>query len=150
MQNEPLKILNIGCGNDKMTDAVNADISPLCNPDEVIDLVNLTFLDNRFKEVFAYNVLTQIEGNENFVWAMNELHRVCDGVIHIRVPHAMDVCAYQDPMDCRRFTEESFTYMEEGHRRYEQYGKHYGLKPFKVVARENNGRQMLFDLYPVK
>lgn len=145
------QILNIGAGNDKMVDAVNADISPLCNPDIVCALGTvLPFETNRFKEVFAYNVLTQIESNKEFVLAINELHRITDGVIHIRVPYALDECSFQDPMDVRRFTDQSFTYMEEGHRRYEQYGKTYGFKPFKVVARENNGRQMLFDLYPVK
>lgn len=145
------KILNIGCGNDKMQGAVNADFSPLCNPDVICRLGGvLPFEKNQFAEVFAYNVLTQIEFNGEYILAINELHRVTDGVIHIRVPYALDECAYQDPLDCRRFTDQSFTYMEEGHRRYEQYGKTYGFKPFKVVPRENNGRQMLFDLYPVK
>ncbi len=144
-------ILNIGCGNDKMNDAINADISPLCNPDVVCKLgATLPFKDNQFKEVFAFNVLTQIEANADFVKAINELHRVTNGVVHIRVPDALDVCAFQDSMDCRRFTDQSFTYMDASHRRYSQYGKHYGYLPFKVELVENNGRQMLFDLYPIK
>lgn len=145
------KILNIGCGNDKMLGAVNADTSARCNPDVVCRLGDdLPFENNAFTEVFAYNVLTQINDSNRFVDAINELHRITDGVIHIRVPYALDECAFQDPLDVRRFTDQSFTYMEEGHRRYEQYGKTYGFKPFKVVSKENNGRQMLFDLYPVK
>lgn len=133
-----------------MPDAINADRSELCNPDVVCDITNLPFPENRFSEVFAYNVLTQVEYNADYLAALKELYRVTDGVIHIRVPYALDECAFQDPMDCRRFTPESFTYMEYEHRRYEQYGKHYGFPPFKVVPRENNGRQMLFDLYPIK
>lgn len=145
------KILNIGCGNDKMLDAVNADATSRCNPDIIATLgYELPFKDNQFNEVFAYNVLTQISNPNAFIQAINELHRICDGVIHVRVPYALHECAFQDPMDVRRFTPESFTYMEEGHRRYNQYGKHYGFKPFKVQLVENNGVQMHFKLYPVK
>lgn len=143
--------LNIGCGNDKMEGAVNADISVLCNPDVVCILgEKLPFEGNEFEEVFAYNVLTQIQTNEAFVLAMQELHRICAGVIHVRVPLATHECAYQDPLDVRRYTDQSFTYMEKAHRRYEQYGKHYGFPPFHVELVENNGRQMLFDLRPIK
>lgn len=146
-----MSTLNIGCGNDKMKGAINADISPLCSPDVVCTLgERLPFLDNSFNEVYAYNVLTQIDSNAEFVEAINELWRICDGVIHIRVPLATHECAFQDPMDCRRFTDQSFTYMEYGHRRYEQYGKHYGFMPFKVITKDNNGIQMLLDLIPVK
>lgn len=146
-----MSVLNIGCGNDKMKDAVNADISLLCNPDVVCCLGKvLPFKDNEFKEVYAYNVLTQIETNEEFVLAIKELWRICNDVIHIRVPRADHICSSQDPLDCRRFTDQSFTYMEEGHRRYEQYGKHYGLPPFNVKLIEDNSAQMLFDLSPVK
>jgi len=143
--------LNIGCGLDKMKGAVNADLSPLCNPDVICRLgTKLPFEDNRFSEVFAYNVLTQIETNKEFVIAINELHRITKGVIHIRVPFALDECSFQDSMDCRRFTDKSFTYMDKQHRRYQQYGRHYGYFPFATRLVENNGRQMLFDLWPLK
>lgn len=146
-----MSVLNIGCGNDKMQGATNADISPLCNPDVVCRLGSvLPFKDNEFKEIYAYNVLTQIETNAEFLIAMKELWRVCKGVIHIRVPWADNICAFQDPMDRMRFTDQSFTYMEEGHRRYDQYGKHYGFPPFQVKLVGDNGRQMLFDLSPLK
>lgn len=144
-------ILNIGCGNDKMEGAVNADISDLCNPDVVCQLgTPLPFENKEFDEVYAYNVLTQIETNVEFVTALQELHRITKRVIHVRVPLATDICAFQDPMDCRRFTHESFTYMDSTHRRYTQYGKHYGFPPFTVKHIDSNGRQMLIDLIPVK
>lgn len=133
-----------------MEGAINADISPLCNPDVVCSAVSLPFEDNEFEEVFAYNILTQIESNADFVKAINELHRVTDGVIHIRVPDALHECSFQDSMDCRRFTDQSFTYMDQSHRRYTQYGKHYGYLPFRTELVESNGRQMLFNLYPLK
>ena len=145
------KKLNLGCGNDKLRGFVNADVSSLCNPDIICRLGrDLPFKDNSFEEVRVLNILCQIETNAEFVKAMNELHRITSGFIHIRVPNALDECAFQDPMDCRRFTTESFTYMQHGHRRYEQYGYHYGFLPFTVELLTNNGRQMEFKLCPVK
>lgn len=141
--------LNIGCGNDKREGYINADISPLCNPDVVMDITKpLPYDDNTFDEILCNNVLTQILDPKDFLSTMNELWRVCKGFIDLRVPLATHECAFQDPMDSRRFTAESFTYMQCGHRRYEQYGKHYGFKPFQVEIYENNGRQIKVKLTP--
>ena len=140
--------LNIGCGQDKLEGWINADSREGCNPDEIVRLgFRLPYPDDHFVEVKAFNVLTQVN---DIVTAMNELWRVTKGFITIRVPDAADICAFQDPMDFRHFTDQSFTYMELGHRRYEQYGEHYGFKPFKVELLESNGRQLLFRLWPVK
>ncbi len=148
---QKLNRLNIGCGNDKLPQYVNADASPLCNPQVVCILgERLPFKDNEFDEVRAYNVLCQVQMTTAFIYAMNELHRITRGYIDVRVPDASDICAFQDPCDSRRFTDQSFTYMEHNHRRYIQYGRHYGFPPFKVELLENNGKQMLFKLTPVK
>lgn len=130
---------------------INLDISPDVGADVVCDIQDgLPFEDDSFTEVRANNVLTQILDRKTFVFVMNELWRVCKGDVYVRVPNAEDICAWQDPMDCRRFTDQSFTYMEKGHRRYKRYGKHYGFKPFKVDIFDNNGRQMNVKLSPVK
>jgi predicted SAM-dependent methyltransferase len=143
--------LNLGCGRDYRKGYVNLDISDSVGADIVYDFQKgLPFMDNHFDEVLANNSLTQIRDGDVFVRVMNEIHRVCKGDVYIRVPNAKHICAFQDPMDSRRFTKESFTYMEGGHRRYEQYGKHYGFLPFKVKLLEDNGRQMEFVLTPIK
>lgn len=144
--------LNLGCGKDYREGYVNLDTSKDVGADIVWDAVTsgLPFEDDSFDEILVNNMLTQILHGREFVYVMNELHRVCKGKIYIRVPNADDTCAFQDPMDCRRFTDQTFTYMEHGHRRYEQYGKTYGFKPFTVELVENNGRQMSFVLCPVK
>ena len=86
---------------------------------------------NTFDEVIANNILCQISSRKKFVFVMNELFRVIkpNGILKIRVPNASDICAFQDSMDTIRFTNQSFTYMEDGHRRYETYGRLYGYKP---------------------
>lgn len=143
--------LNLGCGKDYKKGYINVDISDGVGADIVVDVqYGIPFEDDSFGEVIVNNMLTQIERGKDFVRVMNELHRVTNGEIFIRVPVVTDPCAWQDPMDCRRFTEETFTYMEDGHRRYEQYGKHYGFYPFKVEILENNGKQMKVKLCPVK
>jgi predicted SAM-dependent methyltransferase len=146
--------LNLGCGKDKREGYINLDIAEDVQPDVVVDFVThgIPFEAEYFDEVIVNNSLTQILFPIDFVFVMNELHRVtkADGVIYIRVPNAEHICAWQDPMDCRRFTDQTFTYMEHGHRRYEQYGKHYGFKPFKVELIDNNGIQMNFKLTPIK
>lgn len=143
--------LNIGCGRDYREGYVNIDISSLVDADIVLDILEgLPYSNNSVGEIVINNVLTQIESGEDFIFVMNELHRVCRGDIYVRVPNAKDICSFQDPMDCRRFTDQTFTYMQAGHRRYEQYGKHYGFKPFRVELLEDNGRQMTFKLCPVK
>ena len=143
--------LNLGCGRDYRKGYVNLDISDSVGADVVYDMQRgIPFDENYFDEVLVNNSLTQIRDGEKFVYVMNEIHRVCNGDIYIRVPNAKHICAFQDPMDCRRFTKESFTYMEGGHRRYEQYGKHYGFLPFTVKLLEDNGRQMEFVLTPIK
>lgn len=145
--------LNLGCGNDYIQGYTNADISFAVGADVVFDLTDyVPFRDNTFDEVLCNNVLTQVQDPKKFVQVMNDLWRITkpDGQIFIRVPNAEDICSWQDPMDCRRFTDQTFTYMEFEHRRYETYGKHYGFKPFVVELLDNNGRQMTFKLCPKK
>lgn len=147
--------LNLGCGRDYRDGFLNLDVSREVGADMVGDFVETypwPLDDDQFVEVIANNSLTQIEKSIDFVNVMNELWRVtmAGGIIRIRVPNAKDICAWQDPMDCRRFTDQSFTYVEDGHRRYEQYGKHYGFKPFHVKIVSDNGHQLEFELCPIK
>jgi len=140
--------LNIGCGRDIRKGWVNIDISKEVGADCVWDIrKGIPLSDNTVDEIAINNVLCQID--KEFKDVMNELWRVCRGSITLRVPNAEDICAFQDPEDCRRFTDQTFTYMQYGHRRYEQYGKHYGYKPFDVELLEK-GVQLTFKLCPRK
>jgi predicted SAM-dependent methyltransferase len=146
-----LTTLNLGCGHDYIKGATNLDISANVGADIVCDITGgIPFENNSFDIIIVNNVLTQIQLPKRFIFVMNELWRVSRGEVQIRVPNAKHICSWQDPMDVRRFTDQTFTYMEGGHRRYEQYGKHYGFRPWKVKLISDNGRQMKFKLKPIK
>lgn len=146
--------MNLGCGRDIRKGYLNVDISDAVGAQKVMDIQKTPwdFADDQFDHIIVYNVLTQIASPQKFVEVMNELWRVTKdtGIIEIRVPNALHICAWQDPMDCRRFTDQSFTYMQHGHRRFEQYGRHYGFRPFRVDMVEDNKVQMVFLLMPFK
>lgn len=147
--------INIGCGRDKKSGYVNLDSSLKADPDVICNIEHekLPFKDNEAKEILAYNVLEQISCPRNFINVMNELWRVCNilGRLMIRVPNAENKYAFQDPMDVMRFTNESFTYMQKGNPRYEEYGTIYGFKPWKVeIIHSRNENLMEFMLQPIK
>jgi len=104
--------LNLGCGRQHLRDAINLDITASTTPDVVHDLNSFPwpFPDNHFREVLANDVLEHLE---NFIEAMEEIHRICrDGaVIRITVPHFSCSNAYTDPTHQRTFGYFSFDYV---------------------------------------
>lgn len=142
--------INLGAGNDKregyvsLDKAFGADI--LCDIEDGIPLE-----DDSCEEIIAMDVLEQMSTAKKFVFVMNQLHRIMkkDGKLFIRVPNAKDICAFQDPMDSRRFTDETFTYLQYAHPRYKEYGINYGFKPWKLDAFESD-HQIKLCITPVK
>ena len=106
------RILNIGCGNKLVAEAINVDLTPATSPDVVHDLNCLPwpFPDNQFDEVLAYDV---IEHLDNTVAIFEEIHRVCcpGAIVRITVPHFSCSNAYSDPTHRRYFGRFSFDYM---------------------------------------
>ena len=77
--------LNLGCGEDHIEHAVNADIASSVNPDVVVDLqaTPWPWADNAFEQVFASHVLEHLDP---VPWG--ELRRVLadDGVLILTYP----------------------------------------------------------------
>lgn len=145
--------LNLGCGRNILEDYVNLDITTKYGANIAANIEEkLPFANDSFDEVLAENVLCQVSGPKSYLNLMNELWRVTKrgGDIIVRVPLVTHPCAFQDPFDVMHFTPESFTYMQQGHRRYDQYGVLYGFKPFYVKIVDDNGAQMVANLSPVK
>ena len=100
-------ILNIGCGYNKIKDAVNLDIDPRCNPDIIADLSqSLPFEDNYFNYIYASQVLEHVFNYEDL---MIELHRVLElkGKLYIGVPMWPSRNCIAGPGHIRQFVPES-------------------------------------------
>jgi predicted SAM-dependent methyltransferase len=109
-------ILNLGCGNKHVANAVNLDVTCETNPDLVYDL-NLRpwpFADNSFTEVRANDV---IEHLSDIVATMEEIHRICrpDAIVRISVPHFSCANAFTDPTHRHYFSYFSMDYFTTGH-----------------------------------
>lgn len=131
------KILNIGAGKKIMPGAVNIDILKLPGIDKVCDITKgLPYKGETFSKVVAEYVLCQICSPQTFRFVMNEIWRVLQkgGWLELKVPNANYPAAWQDPMDCRRFTPETFDYFNREH--YRWYAFEYGFKPWHNIVIE--------------
>jgi predicted SAM-dependent methyltransferase len=138
-------ILNLGCGADIREDAVNLDIIKRKGVNVVYDFKKrIPFVEGRFERVIANYVLCQICLPEDFMCVMNEIWRVLkkEGILEIRVPDARFACAFQDPMDCRRFVKETFDYFDKDHYRYKVFN--YGFKPWKIITIKKEREDRLY------
>src|SRR5690348_926956 len=92
------RILNIGCGAKKISDALNVDISASVNPDLVLNLNQRPWPlpDDQFDVVIANDV---IEHLDDVIGTMEEIHRVSRkaAVVKVTVPHFSSSNAFTDP-----------------------------------------------------
>jgi len=106
--------------------------------------------------IVADNLLEHID---NLIPLMNDCHTSLTwrlegkdstaGRMHIVVPNAKDpVAAWADPTHKRAFVSDTFTYFDASHERWAQYGKGYGIKPWKVVYVREEGRFVRAMLRP--
>lgn len=109
-----MKILNIGCGDKPMPNAINLDWIKMRGVDVVhnIEKTPWPFKDNQFEEVHAYAILEHVD---NFIAIMEEIHRILkpNGKCTITGPYYMHKDTFTDPTHKRGFTSKSFQYFEE-------------------------------------
>lgn len=133
------KILDLGCGNKKMQDAIGIDINPKTDAD-IIHNLNITpypLAESTFDEIFADNV---IEHLDNVVNVMEEIHRISkpDGIIVIKVPYFRSRYAYIDPTHKHYFTVDSFSYFDPNHLHHTLYNYSDSLfVTIKIVFNED-------------
>lgn len=142
------KILNIGCGRNKMIGAVNLDRNP--EADVVFNLETcearpLPFADSYFDRIVASHTLEHIR---NILPLMQELHRVAkpDAHFNIRVPFGGSSIAFEDPTHVRQFWPKSFEYFGQMAYNVADYGYRGDWEVLEMLlAVDDQFREMPID-----
>jgi SAM-dependent methyltransferase len=109
-----LTVLDVGCGNKKVPNAIGLDACLLPGVNVVHDLNRFPypFSENTVDEIYINHVLEHVP---DVIETMEELWRISrpGANLHIRVPHFTGILAWKDPTHKRSFTSESFGYFGE-------------------------------------
>ena len=143
------KILEIGCGDKKVKGAIGLDFVKGKEVDVIHDL-NKTpypFKNNTFDEIYVDNVLEHLDKPLDDL--LLELTRILkkEGVIKIKVPHALNVGAFADPTHKKFFTWFTFDYFGSNKQSY------YSKARVKVAKKKfivNPGRKSSIILKPIE
>lgn len=107
--------LNLGCGQNKIENTINIDISNYFDPDKCFPLDNINIQwdieSNSIEEVYAFHIIEHLgKSTEDYFHFIKELYRVCkDGaIIHIIVPHPKNDNFLHDATHVRPITEHHF------------------------------------------
>jgi SAM-dependent methyltransferase len=141
---------DLGAGKTRTEGFVSVDISGKCDPDIITDITKFPWdWAKDCDYIRADNIMEHIEPNK-FIEVMNEAHRVMKpgGIIWIRVPCCRpeepfwDAC-FRDPTHIAYFTEKTFDYWDTSdnekyptHARWENFGKDYGIIPWKRIRQK--------------
>ncbi|NLI14430.1 class I SAM-dependent methyltransferase [Pelotomaculum propionicicum] len=109
------KILDLGCGPNKIPGAIGVDLRPGPNVDVVhdLDIYPWPFKDNEFDLICASHIMEHLE---DVVRAVEEIHRITrpGGVAQVLVPHFSCSDFFTDPTHKHAFSSRSFDYFVEG------------------------------------
>ncbi|MBL7157321.1 MAG: methyltransferase domain-containing protein [Candidatus Omnitrophica bacterium] len=118
------KILDIGCGNNKIKDAIGLDIDEKTRADIIWDLNKYPYPieDNKFDKVYAKHIIEHVDDSIEF---MKEVYRITkpNGICFIETPHFSCYVAYSEPQHKRYF---SYFMIDEILKKV----------PFKIIKRE--------------
>ncbi|MFL6623518.1 MAG: methyltransferase domain-containing protein [Sulfurifustaceae bacterium] len=139
---EPLRVLDVGCGNRKqIPNAIGVD----CFRFGAVDVVarierGLPFAPDALDHVYAIHFLEHVD---DLLAVMNEIHRVLkpDGVLHIMVPHWQCVNAVADPTHRHLFHRQTFKFFCRPYPR---------LHSFRPLAVGETDVDLFADLQPIK
>jgi len=110
--------LNMGCGFKKLNDHWNVDLSPKCNPDQVLDF-NITpwpYEDNFFDKITANYILEYLgQSPEVFTNIIKEMYRVSKDQAEwfICIPHHRSDGFYDDYTRVRALTAKTFMMFDQ-------------------------------------
>ena len=113
---DPRKVLNLGCGFKRLSDALNVDLRASTGADIVHDLNSIPWPlpDNQFETVLLGDSLEHLK---DIVAAMEEIHRVSvrGAIVRITTPHFSSSNSFTDPTHLHHFSYFSFDYFTGEH-----------------------------------
>lgn len=115
------EILNLGCGEDYIEDAVNVDyFAKRVDVRHDLNTFPYPFRDNQFDEIRCMNI---IEHLNDVIEVVEELHRIGkDGCkLTMRVPHFRSACLYEDLTHKHGFAWRSFDIFVGSSKLYGEY-----------------------------
>lgn len=110
--------LNMGCGFNKHNGYWNVDVSPKCNPDQVVNLEDTPwpYEDNFFEAINANNILEHLgQTPQKFTDIMKEMYRVSANQAEwtIQVPHHRCDLFWDDYTHVRVLTPKTFQMFDQ-------------------------------------
>lgn len=105
------RILDLGCGKNKLPGAIGVDRNPASDADLLCDLDRppYPFRDSSFDEIRAVHVVEHVEDVVKF---MEEMHRLLrpGGQLYLVTPHYSDFSSFCDPTHRWHLNSFSFSY----------------------------------------
>ena len=122
-------VLDVGCGKNKVSDAIGVDCIALPGVDVIHDLSSFPY-PFPADTVDEFHINHVLEHLPDVIKTMEELWRIAKpgATVYIRVPHFTGVLAWRDPTHRRSFTSESFGYFGDNSYSY------YSHARFQVVS----------------
>lgn len=137
-RNRQLKVLDLGCGNNKRPGAIGVDFNERVAVDVIHNLNNFPypFEDTSFDEIYLDNTLEHLD---DVVRVMEEVHRIVKpgGLVKVIVPYFRSPWASIDPTHKHFFTVDSFAYFDPEHIICIRYDYSVArFKPQKIIFNE--------------
>ena len=130
------KILDIGCGYNKVENSVGMDIAKLKGVDVVHDILNFPypFNNNTFNAIYLRHVIEHFN-IEEIKKVLSECYRILsdDGTLIISVPHAFSLAAYTDVTHKNFFTFNSGKFFDKNYSKsYYNINSNFKYKLIKI------------------
>lgn len=118
------RILDVGCGINKLAGAIGIDKNPSSRADVLCDLDSFPypFSDNAFDRLQAVHVIEHVS---DVMRTMEEFHRLVKpgGSLFLVTPHYTDFSSFCDPTHRWHLNSYSFRYFGSNHGGYDYYSK---------------------------
>jgi SAM-dependent methyltransferase len=126
------KAVDLGCGRDKIANAIGVDFAGNANADvrHDLDAYPYPFADGAFEVVVLRNVVEHVR---NVVGLMEEVHRIgqAGADVLITTPHFSSLYSYQDPTHLRHLALDSMDYFTAD----TKHSNFYSSARFRMIGR---------------